>query len=115
MKRRDFVLLRPGRENDVVELSCERLYMRWLDTRMIASDPDENFDPVEDGEPPAAFEGRSTEELLEDLDRALRGVHVLRVVDTRWLDWGGDELKLRFEKLLASFRARGGRVDFSRV
>ena len=113
MKRRDFLLLRTERGSGLVELSCERLYMRCVDTRVTGGDHDEDFDPVDGGEPPATFDERTTEQLFVGLDRDLRDVDSLRVLDRRWIAGASEELRLEFEALLASFRARGGHVEFS--
>ncbi len=113
MKRRDFLLLRTDRETGVAELSCERLYMRYVNSRLTGGQDDEDFDLVEDGEPPATFDRSTPQELFESLDRALMDVVVLRVVDRRWLGREGGELRLEVDALLASLRARGGRVDFA--
>lgn len=117
MNRRDFLLLRAEpRGSDtmprVVELSCERLYMRWLDTQATGGQPDELADSAErslwGGEPPARFAERTPQHLFEQLDRELQTVEVLRVVDSQWLV---GHLRRDFDNLMASFRARGGRVE----
>src|SRR5437899_1712837 len=112
VNRRDFLLLRTVARSRVAELSCERLYMRQLDIRLTGRRSDVDFaegDPSA-GEPPAVFDRRTTRQLFDHLERDLAGVDVLRVVDARWL--AGDDLKGEFESLLASFRSRGGRVEF---
>jgi len=112
VNRRDFLLLRTVARTRVAELSCERLYMRQFDIRVTGRRPDVDFpegDPSA-GEPPAVFDRRTTQQLFDHLERDLAGVDVLRVVDARWL--AGDDLKSEFESLLASFRSRGGRVEF---
>ena len=130
MNRRDFLLLRTEPQGlqalpRVVELSCERLYMRCLDTQVTGGQRDQSPDSGVPsaapalgcgsaetsqwgGEPPARFAERTPQQLFEQLDRELREVEVLRVVDSQWLD--GD-LRRDFENLLAVFRARGGRVE----
>ena len=115
MKRRDLLLLRTAEHDRVVELSCERLYMRYNDARAIAGQLGEAEDAGGapwDGEPPTEIEERTCEELFQDLDRELRGADVLRVLDRSWLV--GEALRQELDALLASFRARGGRVEFSR-
>ncbi len=115
MKRRDLLLLRTAEHDRVVELSCERLYMRYNDARAIAGQlggAEDAGDAPWDGEPPTDIEERTCEELFQDLDRELRGADVLRVLDRNWLV--GEELKQEVDALLATFRARGGRVEFSR-
>ena len=112
MKRRDFLLLRTGRRSGLVELSCEQLYMRWLDTRLTGGEDDEAFDLAEDGEPPATYDERTTAQLFEDLNRDLSTVDTLRVVDREWLSGADEELRRGFGDLIARFRAHGGRVEF---
>ena len=112
MNRREFLLFRTEPRGRVVELSCERLYMRCLDTQVTGGQPNESADSAETspwgGEPPARFPERTPQHVLEELGRELGEVEVLRVVDSQWLV--GD-LRRDFENLLALFRARGGRVD----
>jgi hypothetical protein len=60
------------------------------------------------GEPPAKFTGRSREQLFEALDRELREVEVLKVVNSQWLV---GELRQSFDRLMEGFCARGGRVE----
>jgi hypothetical protein len=91
--------------------------MYCLESRVTAGQVDEavdplDFDPMEEGEPPTAFEVRTTRQFFENLDRDLEGVDLLRVVEHRWLSEGDAELQREFEGLLSSFRARGGRVEF---
>ncbi len=65
-----------------------------------------------DTRPGRAFDERTTEQLFESLGRDLDGVDLLRVVDPRWLSEGDEELQREFDRLLSSFRDRGGRVEF---
>lgn len=112
MHRRDFLLLRTTPRRREFELSCERLYMRCLDAQLTPPPTDESADPMEaslwGGEPPAKFTGYSREQLFDDLDRELREVEVLKVVNSHWLV--GD-LRQDFERLMDGFRARGGRIQ----
>ena len=112
MNRRDFLLLRKEPRRREFELSCERLYMRCLDTQVTAPQPDNPPDSTEEspwgGEPPARFAEHSREQLFEDLDRELREVEILRIVNSHWLV--GD-LRHDFERLMDGFRARGGRIQ----
>jgi hypothetical protein len=111
MNRRDFLLLRPVTRRREFELSCERLFLQCLDTQATA--PGEDLDgsvgesPCDD-EPPASFIGRSREQLFEALGEELREVEVLKVVNSHWLV--GD-LRQDFDRLIAGFCARGGRVE----
>ena len=86
MNRRDFLSLKPDRGKETLELSCERLCTCCIDER-------------------------TTRRLFDNLDKVLRGVDILRVMDREGLS--SEEFSLEFEALLTSFRGRGGRVEFS--
>ncbi|MCH7892783.1 MAG: hypothetical protein IH921_14910 [Gemmatimonadetes bacterium] len=73
---------------------------------------DEDFDAAEGGEPPTAFEERTTEQLFANLERDLDGADLLRVTGHRWLSEGDEELRREFNRLISSFRDGGGRVEF---
>jgi hypothetical protein len=89
LNRRDLLLLGINRRIRSVELSCERLYMKYLDSRL----------------------DNTTQELFERLEVELRGVDNLLLVDTAWL--ACQDLRQRLEPLLFSVRALGGRVTHS--
>lgn len=76
MDRRDFLLLRFDGPRDAAALSCERLYMRYLDSQI-------------DGSTAAFFAGLGDE---------LRKVKTLRLTDTSWLACA--ELKDRLDSAL---------------
>lgn len=54
----------------------------------------------------------SVDDLLSRVEEDLRQVRRLQVMETEWLESTG--LGERIAPLLASFRARGGQVEFSR-
>ena len=83
VERRDFLFLRAGQP---AVLSCEPLFMRFLDSQM-------------DG---------TTEQLFENLAADLRKVTAVRLTETTWL--AREELKTRLDTVLADFRAAGGVV-----
>ncbi len=118
MKRRDFLRLKTERGIRTVELSCQRLHMHCLERHVTGGQSDtggpldEDFDAAEEGEPPTAFEGQTTEQLFANLERDLDGADLLRVKGHRWLSEGDDELRREFNRLISSFRDRGGRVEF---
>jgi len=85
MKRRDFLLLRSEGRRTV--LSCEALFMRFLDA--------ENAGTID--------------QLLANLVRDLEQVDAVTLVDRSWL--ARDDLRMRVDAALDAFRARGGRVD----
>ena len=112
MNRRDFLRLKTDRGIRTVEISGQRLHMYCLERRVTSARQDEDLDPIEDGEPPTAFDKPTTVQLFENLERDLDGVDLLRVVEHRWLSEGDEELRTEFDRLLTSFRASGGRVEF---
>lgn len=118
MNRRDFLRLRPERGIRTVEFSCRRLHLHYLERRATGGQSDiggplgEDFDSVEEGEPPTAFDGPTTEQLFVNLERDLVGADLLRVTGHRWLSEGDEEQQREFNRLVSSFRARGGRVEF---
>jgi hypothetical protein len=82
--RRDFLALRAGQP---AVLSCERLYMRFLDSQA-------------DG---------TTGPLFDQLAADLRGAGAVRLTDLAWLSRG--DLKARLDRVLAGFTAAGGRIE----
>jgi hypothetical protein len=114
MNRRDFLRLRTTPRGRTLDLSCRGLYMRYLDSEALAASA--SAAAVFDhqpwmGEPPTSFAPRTAEALLDQIEADLRDVDVLRVFDDEWLAATG--LRDRIEPVLASFRARGGRVEFA--
>ena len=83
VERRDFLFLRAGQP---ARLSCEPLFMRFLDSQM-------------DG---------TTAQLFENLAGDLRKVTSVRLTDPSWL--AREDLKAELDGVLAGFRARGGTV-----
>ena len=109
MNRRDLLLLRTTSGQRVFELACERLCMRYVDTRR----PMQPAVGLEDhwlGEPEPQFAATSTRDLFDGLQRDLIGADVLRVVDERWL--ADAELRREVDALIDRFRQSGGRVEF---
>jgi hypothetical protein len=111
MKRRDFLLFRRTRHARIVEIPCERLYMHYLGASITASGASgQPPDEVMLGEPTPEFTERTTTDVLQTLDSQLQDVDVVRVIDRHWL--ASDVLSREFDEFLASFIARGGRVEF---
>jgi hypothetical protein len=132
MNRRDFLLFRTDEPHGmadarqpvahkVLELSCERLYMQYLDAQLTpgscaepGSEESESggFEEFWGGEPPALFEPRAADQFLGAIEVSLASVDTVRVMEPQWLS---DDLGRRIERLLESFRARGGKVEFLRT
>jgi len=112
MNRRGFLLLKTKGRERVMELSCERLYMRWADARSragaaVAAEP--GVHGVWEGEPPSELMTQTIEDLLVELDRGLAQADVLRVVDREWLS--DVAFSDAVERRIGGFRERGGRVE----
>jgi hypothetical protein len=84
VERRDFLFLRAGQP---AVLSCEPLFMRFLDSQL-------------DG---------TTATLFENLAGDLRKVKAIRLTDTTWLSRA--DLKEQLDAVLDAFRASGGIVS----
>jgi hypothetical protein len=87
MNRRDFLLVKSPRAG-TVELSCERLYMRYVDAQASGTEA----------------------EVFAWVEEQLQDASELRLHGTEWLEEA--ELKRGLVQALAPFRARGGRVDW---
>jgi len=85
MQRRDFLFLRLAADREI-ELSCERLYMRFVDAQV-------------DG---------TVRRLFESLAADLADVKRVRLVDRSWL--ASADFKREIDAVLAAFQRRGGDV-----
>ena len=115
MNRRDFLSLSTRDSKRILDLSCERLYMRYVDASAGIGRPAESRaldrNPrAWEGEPPNEIETPTAIELFETLERELADADVLRVRDADWLssEAFGQEVEARVE----AFRRRGGQVEF---
>jgi hypothetical protein len=106
MNRREFLFFRAGTTRRIAELSCERLFMRVVDTQRVSAQTD---DEQTDGEPSAVFEAHTTEQVFADLEHDLHGVDIVRVVGSEWL--GDPDLKARLADVLRAFQAAGGQIE----
>ena len=83
VERRDFLFLRAGQP---AMLSCEPVFMRFLDSQL-------------DG---------STAQLFDNLAADLRKVNAVRLADTTWLS--REDFRQQLDAALDTFRANGGTV-----
>jgi hypothetical protein len=84
VERRDFLLLRAGQP---AVLSCEQLFMRYLDSQMTGN----------------------TAELFAHLTDDLRAVTAVRLTETAWLT--RDDFQQQLRPVLEAFTARGGAIE----
>lgn len=97
-----------------MELSCERLYMRWADARSRAGNVGVTAGMMEssdswDGEPPTEIVTESAGKIWAELQYGLTASDVVVVTGREWLadrDFGRE-----VESHLTVFRAGGGRVE----
>jgi len=108
MDRRAFLRFSVKGRRRELELSCERLYVRYVDARAAKGPLANVVDalPSWEGEPPTAIETETVDDLFQDLERSLEGADVLRVLDRKWL--GEGDLRREVEARVDAFRRRGG-------
>lgn len=112
LSRRDFLRLHVSKGKRVLELSCERLYMRYSDAcsdaaRRQVSNHDDFFGGSRTS---TGFEVPSPTDLFDELERQLAEADELRVLEPDWLNGGtfGREVGARVE----TFEQRGGQVQY---
>ena len=114
MNRRDFLLFRTSAGRRVVELSCEQLYMNFIQAqarvRTVVHCGGDRDHPDPDGclvehEP---ISQTSEQDLFSRLDAELQDVRELCLFDTAWLSC--EDLNKSLDKVLSAFRGRGGRI-----
>ena len=114
LNRRDFLRLRTQGRQRVVELSCERLYVRYTDAVREAASGGvaaAESDPWIGGEPPARLDRPGLDELFAGLRHDTRHAHLVRVHGSEWLMPG--RLHDEVHAMLDECRARGGHVRFA--
>jgi hypothetical protein len=116
VNRRDFLMFRRQREIRVLDLSCERLYMAYLDAKTGAARMAHTVEAEDTlgcwtGEPPTVTRQQTCDELLRDLRTAVEGVDVVRIHGSEWL--ANEEFREDFKNLLAAVSARGGKVEYA--
>ena len=113
MNRRDFLLLRSVPSSRIVDLSCQQLYVRFLDTKITGvagdrQDAEKRSNPW-GGEPEPVFEERTFADVLRSIEDGLRDADVVRLNEPAWL--ACEDVKRGLDDVLAAFRTRGGRVE----
>ena len=116
MKRRDFLLFKTEGSEQVVELSCEKLFMHFEDARSEVNKGMEEAGTFAEadwwsGEPPLLIDNLDPDEYFRSIEAELILADVVQVLDPEWLVRG--DFQIRVETLLAAIRARGKRVQYS--
>jgi len=114
MNRRDFLLFRTRKKERMVELSCERLYMQYLDATAGAARASAHTNEIDatswsEGEPPLMIDQPTSEEFFLDLQRELLSADLVRIRDSHWLV--DEKIRSRLDAVLAAVRAGGTRVE----
>ena len=110
VSRRDFLTMRVREGRRVLELSCERLFMRYHDACSDAAQRQVSNHEDVSGMPdvPMGFAMPSVEALFDELERQLAGVDELRVLERGWL--GSGEFAREVAARIDAFTERGGVV-----
>ena len=112
LSRRDFLKMRVSEGRRVLEVSCERLFMRYTDACSDAArrQVSNHDDPIGLARPSAGFETPTPESLFHEFERQLAQVDELRVLEPDWLNGGAfaREVGARVD----AFEQRGGQVRF---
>ena len=114
MKRRDFLQCRSSGEQQIVNLSCQRLYMGYNDARSQPGNGAEMSSNDEDwwsGEPPLAVESKKVGQLFAELMEEIAAADVLVIEDREWLQ--DKDFSKQVMQILKEFHALGGEVRYS--
>jgi hypothetical protein len=103
--RRDFLLLRQPAAPRVIEISCERLHMSYLELQAATNQDTRADEELSFEEPPSVLPRREIDEWLGDLEAQLSGAEIIKVVGEEWLQ--PEALRVRVDALLASLSRRG--------
>jgi len=115
MNRRDFLSLRSSEGQQIVMLSCQRLYMGYNDARSqlgcARADQSCNDEDWWSGEPPLAVGSQPVEQLFAELKEEIVRADVLVLEDREWMQ--DEDFSYQVKQLLIQFRAHGGEVRYS--
>ena len=115
MNRRDFLLFRTEDSARIVDLSCQKLFVHYLDlcSGFAQGTPEAGMLENSDwwaGEPPLEIATTVPEELFRKVQSDILDADKLRIVDMEWMAQG--EFRIRVETLIATFRAAGGEIIY---
>ncbi len=115
MNRRDFLFFRSKGNAQVVELSCEKLFVHYEHLCSGFNQAEEESGTLDDaewwaGEPPLSITSLDPEDFFRSVQRDLANIDSLQVLDMEWLAQG--EFRIRVETLLAACKAGGCEVNY---
>lgn len=116
VSRRDFLTMSTRGTERVLELSCEPLFMRYVDAQSSVGIRGGGGDSAEPksvptfGEPPTDIDLPTARALFAELEKKLGEADVLRIVGHEWLT--GAEFGQRVAPYVDAFAARGGRIEY---
>ena len=115
MNRRDFLLLRQADEQQIAQLSCEKLYMYYSDSLAVkkTGTTDSGIDHDAQwwsGEPSSVIANLDADSLFASLAEELIEADVLVVKDKQWIVDG--EFANLINALFSRFVDQGGNIKF---
>ena len=115
LNRREFLKCRVSAGRRILELSCEKLYMRYQDARSGAGrlQITNHDDSTRHDEAVRAIDLPKLDAIFTELERQLAEADELHVLEREWLAGGdfGREVSARID----AFAARGGRIEPGRA
>lgn len=114
MNRRNFIFLTKNSNRQVVELSCETLYMHYMDILTANSIRESTTSAMRgdewlSGEFPESQTTYGIEDYFSDLQSQLSGYKKLRLLDSNWIIAG--HFKDKIDALLHAYRELGGELE----
>lgn len=114
MNRRNFIFLTKNSNRQVVELSCETLYMHYMDILTANSIRESRTSAMRGddwlpGEFPEPLSTYGIENYFSDLQSQLSGYKKLRLLDSSWIIAG--LFKDKIDALLHAYRELGGELE----
>lgn len=116
MNRRDFLMFRTDGADRIVDLSCQKLFVHYLDmcSGFAQGTPEAGLLDDADwwaGEPPLEIATTAPDDFFRSVQADILNADKLRIVDMEWM--AQEEFRIRMETLIAAFRAAGGEILYS--
>ena len=115
MNRRQFFTMRSSGGQQIMTLSCQRLYMAYAGARnqpgTLATDQSSNDGDWWSGEPPLEVAALPVKQLFGDLEKETARADVLVLTGREWMQ--EDDFSCFVAMLLEKFRIQGGEIRYS--